>query len=144
MGEFKNYSPDKQSFVFSGITITSGYAKGTFMEAERNEDGWKMYVGALGDVTRTKVLDHTGKVKLVLMAASPFNDLLQALASADEQFGLAFGELQILDLSGSTEVHSVNAWVQKLPKIERAEEAGTVEWMFACADMEIRAGGNVL
>src|SRR5262249_10827640 len=116
MSEFKNYSPDKVSFVFNGITITTGYAKGTFIEAERNEDGWKMYVGALGDVTRTKVLDHTGKVKLVLMAASPFNDLLQAFASADEQFGLAFGELQMMDHSGSTEVHSVNAWIQKQPK----------------------------
>jgi len=41
-----------------------------------------MYVGALGDVTRTKILDHTGKVQLTLMAASPFNDLLQAIAVA--------------------------------------------------------------
>jgi len=48
-----------------------------------------------------------------------------------------------MDHSGSTEVHSVNAWIQKLPKIERAKEAGTIVWMFACADLEIHAGGNV-
>jgi hypothetical protein len=142
--EFNNYSPDRVSFAFRGISITTGYAENTFIEAERNEDGFKMYVGALGDVTRTRILDHTGKVQLTLMAASPFNDLLNAVASEDEQFGLAFGPLQIMDHSGGTEVHSVNAWIQRKPKIERAKEAGTVVWMFACADIEINARGNVI
>jgi hypothetical protein len=144
MGEFKNYSPDRVSFVFGNVGITSGYAKGTFIEAERDEDGFKKYVGALGDVCRTRILDHTGKVKLVLMASSPFNDLLQALAAADEATGLAFAPLQILDANGTTEVHAVNAWVRRQPKIERAEESGTVDWHFECADIEIHAGGNVL
>lgn len=142
-GDFHTYSPDKNSFVFAGISIISGWGKGASIEAERNEDGWKLIVGALGDVTRVKILDHTGKVKIVLMPESPYNDLLQALASADEEFGLGVGTLQILDHSGTTEVHSVNAFIKKQPKIGRGEEALPVEWEFLCADIEIHAGGNV-
>jgi hypothetical protein len=36
------------------------------------------------------------------------------------------------------------AWVMKRPKIERAKESGTVQWVFAVAKLEIFEGGNVI
>lgn len=143
MGEFRNYSPDKVSFSFRGLTI-EGFQSGTFIDAERKEDGWQMHAGALGDVVRTKNLDKTGTVTLTLMAQHSDNDLLQAIADEDEQFSTGFGPLQVMDHNGNTEVHAEIAWIRKRPKIERAKEAGPTVWVFDCAEIEINAGGNVI
>ena len=53
MADFKNYDPGKIVVVFRGILI-SGYAEGTFVNAERNEDSFEVSVGAGGDVTRVR------------------------------------------------------------------------------------------
>lgn len=143
MGTFRNYDPSRVSFSFSGLTIT-GYQSGTFIDVERKADGFEMHVGSLGDVTRTRNLDRTGSVTLTLMAQSPENDLLQAIADEDEQFGTGFGALQILDHNGNMECHATRAWIRKRPKIERAKEAGSTVWVFDCAELEVDAGGNVI
>ena len=143
MALFNTYSPELMTVAFNGINIT-GFMDGTFIEIERNEDGFTTHVGATGDVTRTRNLNRSGKVTLTLTQASPVNDLLAAMHLQDEIFGLSYGSLQIKDLSGNMTARAHQAWIMKTPKIERAKESGSCVWVFECAALEIFAGGNVL
>lgn len=140
---FKQYDPSQVSFSFMGNNIT-GFMDGTFIEVERDEDGFTKHVGSLGDVTRTRNLNHAGKITLTLMAQSPSNDILNTIYAQDEQFGTNYGALQIIDHNGNMKVHVTYAWIMKAPKIERAKESGTTVWVFDCADVEIVAGGGVV
>jgi hypothetical protein len=142
MSEFHTYNPRQVSFVFRGIKF-SAFADNTFIEVERSSDGWHKHVGANGDVTRTRDLDISGTYTLTLMSQSSDNDEMQTIADLDEATGAGFGPCQVMDHNGNMECHSVYAWIRKLPKIERAKEAGTTQWVIDCADLEINAGGNV-
>lgn len=139
-----NYDPSRVAISWMGINIT-GFADGTFVEAERDEDGFSKYIGADGKVCRTRSLNRSGSITVTLMASSEVNDLLEVLATIDENVGLGgVGPLMIRDLNGNTKCRATEAWVKKKPKVERAKEAGTVVWVFDCAVLETTAGGNVI
>jgi hypothetical protein len=143
MANFNTYSPDRVIVTFAGMII-NGFAPDTFVEIERDEDGFMKYVGSLGDVARTHNLNRAGKVTLTLMAVAPINDSLSQYAIVDEIDGDAFGELMVKDLSGNMVCHAEIAWVLKWPKIERGKESGTIQWVIDCADIEVFPGGNIL
>lgn len=143
MGDFHNYSPDRVIIVFGGIII-GGFAKDTFIEVERDEATFMKYNGALGDTARSKNLNKGGKVTLTLMAVSPFNDELYGLAALDEDDTILPGPLQIKDLNGNMRCSAEIAWIEKWPKIDRAKESGTVQWVIDCASLEVIPGGNVI
>lgn len=142
MTALHNYDPS-QVFSNFGPVLISGYAEGTFIEVERDEDGFTSYVGALGDVARVRNLNRMTKVTLTLMATAPCNDLLMALALQDEATGLNIYPMSIKDLNGTMFCMATDAWVMKMPKVERGKEAGTVQWVFQCANMLIEPGGNL-
>lgn len=143
MSTLFNYTPDKFTVSFKGVNIT-GFQDGTFIEVERDEDGFTKHVGALGDVTRVRNLNRAGKVTITLIQAAPTNDQLSAIASSDEQFGDGVGALLIKDLNGTTRVSSAEAWIQKWPKVERGKESLSVVWVIECAVLTMsNVGGNV-
>ena len=47
------YNPDEVAIVFAGIPI-SGFADGTFLSVEQNEDSFTMQVGTDGEACRSK------------------------------------------------------------------------------------------
>lgn len=141
MSDFATYSPDQVIIIFNGLRLR-GFAKDTFVEVERDEATYMKYVGALGDVCRTRNLNKGGKVTLTLMAVSPTNDDLYDLAVTDEDIADAFGPLQITDLSGNMKCHAEIAWIEKWPKIERGKESGTVQWVIDCAGIQMNPSGN--
>lgn len=143
MSNLKNYDPLAVTFSYKGIDVT-GYQDGTFIDVERAEDSFTKHVGSSGEVARTQIRNRSGKITLTLMMTSPTNDLLMALAIVDEQTGLNYGALQIKDLHGNMQCQAHEAWVMKLPKVERAKEAGSVVWVFECSEIKIFAGGNVI
>lgn len=137
----ESYHIDKVLLVWNAIPI-SGYASDTFIEVERDEDGFTTYTGALGDVCRTRSLNLTGKITVTLMATAPINSLLAAAAQEDELTGTGFGPIQLKDLSGGMFAEGAESWVMKRPKIERGKESGTVQWVFAVAKLYVYEGGN--
>lgn len=143
MGEFYTYSPDRVIISFNGMPIR-GFAPDTFIEVERDEDGFMKLTGSLGDVARSKNLNKGGKVTITLMAVSPTNDDLYGIGLVDEDDGTAYGEIFIKDLSGNMECHADTAWILKWPTVERGKESGTVTWVFDCASIDVRPGGNIL
>lgn len=143
MAYFKNYSPSLVTMSFRDINVV-GIAESTFVEVERNEDGFSTQAGANGDVTRTRNLNRTGKVTITLQQASPTNDLLTSAYRLDELTGSGYGAIQIKDLSGTAVCEATHAWILKLPKMERAKESGSVIWVFECADLKLYVGGNLI
>jgi hypothetical protein len=144
----KNYSPQFVTFSFQGINII-GFAKGTFIEAERAEDGFKKKVGSQGDVVRVQSMDRSGKVTITLQAQSPSNDLLLAIAQLDEATGAAVGTLQAKDLNttgtlgGDPLIHAKEAWIMKVPKIDRSDDSSNCVWVFECADLDLAPTGAI-
>lgn len=136
----KTYDPAKILFSFGGSLIT-GFGPDTFITVERNEDGFTLTVGAAGEAVRTKSNNHSGKVTVTLLASSQSNDFLSAIAVADELAGTGVAPLFGKEFNGTTTFAACNAWVQKIPNIERAKEEGTVQWVFECADLEMFNGG---
>lgn len=141
--EFNTYDPREVSFTFAGAKI-SQFMDGTFIEVERKNDTFTMHEGSNGDITRTRIRSRAGHYTITLMAQGSDNDLLQAIMDDDEQFGTGLGTCQVQDHSGLMECHSQIAWVRKRPKIDRAKEAGGVQWIIDAADVEIIARGNLV
>lgn len=142
MANAKNHSPDAVVANLDGINI-SGYADDTFIEVERNEDAITLYVGAGGEYCRSRSLNKSGTVTFTLMATSSVNDLLAAMAQLDEDTGTGYGPLLIKDLNGTMLVSAAEAWIKKRPKIERAREAGTIQWVIECGELIVFEGGNL-
>lgn len=144
MTYFRNYDPGSVVLTFGSITI-GGYADGTFVTISREADGYSDEAGARGDVVRTRSRDKRATVTITLQAASPTNDLLSALAVLDEQTPAPFNTtkaLELREIGGSTIAGGPEAWVQKVPDIERGKDAGTVEWKIRVADCRMFVGGQ--
>ena len=137
----KTYDPKKIILTFRGILVR-GYAGGTFINVNREADGFTKSVGASGDVTRVRSNDRSGTVAVTLQAESPANDALSAVAIADELTGDQTGALLLKDLNGTTLIRAEAAWIRKFPEFEYADEGGNREWMFDCAELEMLVGGN--
>ena len=139
----RNYDPGRVVVTFNGVRLV-GYQDGTFVSAERAEDGFTMQVGSGGDVTRTRNRNKTGTITLTLQQASPSNDVLSNFAELDEALGLSFGSIMIKDLQGTTLCEAADAWIKKFPTVEYAKESGPRVWMFDCAELFIYAGGQIV
>lgn len=141
MSTFTQYSPNDVIVTFSALNIT-GFADDTFVEIERDEDGFTTYTGSDGNVCRTRNLNRTGKITITTMMTAPINTALAALAAIDEEDATEVYPIQVKDRSGEMLCSGAEAWIMKQPKVERSKESGTVQWVFAVADLRIIAGGN--
>ena len=63
--DVKTYDPLKVNLVVKGVTIT-GFADGSIIEVERNEDAISPYVGTKGEVAIAESADKTGTFKITL------------------------------------------------------------------------------
>ena len=131
------------ALVFPSLAglVLSGFADGTFIEAERNEDGFALTVGASGEAARAQSRNRSGRVTFTVLATSQVNDALSALAAQDELLGTGVGVFHMTEGNGTTVLHAENAWIMKLPKVERNKEIATVGWAIECEDLEVFAGG---
>lgn len=136
----RTYDPALVNVSFSGLPL-NGLAPDTFLKVSRSEDSFMPTVGAGGEVARAQSRNRLGEVELTLMATSQANDLLSAIANADELSGLGVGTIFIKELNGSTICMSESAWIKKMPDIERGKEIATVTWVFTCANLQMFIGG---
>lgn len=137
----QTYDPGQIVVSFSGNLLT-GLAE-TFVSAERSEDAWSLAVGADGKATRVRNRNQSGEVTITLQASSPANDILTALAKADELSGIGVAPLFIKDLRGTTLVSGPRAWIKKMPSVEFGKELSDREWVFGCDPLDINAGGSL-
>lgn len=134
------YDPGRVILIWNGIPI-SGFADGTFIEAERSEDAFKLTVGADGTGARTRSRNKSGSVSITLLQSAAVNDSLSAQALLDELTGGGAGSLLIKDLLGTTLVEADSSWIRKLPKVDFGKDLGERQWVFDCEKLSMLAGG---
>lgn len=144
MADQQSHDPKKVSLVVAGITITQ-FAKGTYITAEYDSDAYTDEVGAGGEVVRILNHDRRATIKITLMAASPSNTALSALAAIDRLTGKGVGAVQLKDNGpGGASIASAQAgWVKRMPAKPYATEASNIEWEIRCAELDSTVAGTV-
>jgi hypothetical protein len=138
----KTYDPKQDKVSFGGVVL-GGFADGTFIKVERDEDTFSRKTGAAGEQVWIRNRNRGGKVTLTLMQQSQSNDALSAFMAADELLGTGVQPLFIAEVNGTTLVHAGEARVAKPPVVNRSKDAETVEWVMDCADIDVFVGGLV-
>jgi hypothetical protein len=140
MSTTKTYDPTKICAVVGGALL-SGFADGSMIKCERNEDAFKTTVGADGQVVRNKSANRSGKITFTLLQSSQSNAVLSGIALADQATSAGIVPIVIKDNNGTTLWTAAEAWVQKAPGGSFEKEAKEREWVFECADLEYFEGG---
>lgn len=137
----KVYDP-KQISIIVGGKILSGFADGTFLKVERNEQAYTLKVGVDGEGARAKNNNKSGKFTFTLMQTSSSNDVLSAYASADELGNAGAVPVLVKDHNGTSVATAATAWVQKLPDLEDAKEITMRTWVLETDELLMSIGGN--
>lgn len=138
----RTYDPTQLVVTFGGIPI-SGFADGTYISVERDEETFTKVTGADGTTARSKTANRSGAVTLTLLQTSLSNDYLSGVALLDELSNSGVLPLIVKDLSGTTIIFAKEAWVQKPAAFEGAKEVTEREWILDTGDMDVFIGGNL-
>lgn len=137
----KQYDPKLVIISFLGQPIT-GFASGTFVEADRNVDTWTLVVGAGGETCRIRSNDKSGKVTITLMQGSDSNKILSAAAAVDEQLGISVGALIVKDINGVGDfVFAKEAFLMRPAKKSRGKDLSDTQWVLVCPEIVIAHDG---
>jgi hypothetical protein len=138
----KTYDPKSEIITMGGVPIT-GYGADTFIEIEYNDDLITERAGCDGAVTRTVSASRIATAKITLQQTSMSNDMLTGLHHADLLSGKGIVPFLMKSPNGTTLAVAAEAYVKKLPAINRGKEAGDVTWTITLAEAEIVVGGIV-
>lgn len=137
----KTYDP-KQIILIVGGNQMSGFADGTFITVERIEDAFSMQVGVDGEGTRSKSNNRSGRVTFSLMQSSDSNQVLSALALADDVSNAGAVPLMVKDNNGDSLYIAETAWIKKVADSPFAREAGPREWVMETDVLVANVAGN--
>jgi len=137
----KTYNPKEVSMIIAG-NIVSGYADGSYLTVERNEDSFSLSIGADGEGVRSKSNNRSGKFTFSVQQGSSINDILSGLYIADENTGKGVFSVFVKDNQGSSLHTAETAWVVKPASAEYAKEVGTREWVLETDSLASYIGGN--
>ena len=137
----RTYDPKQVAVIIAG-QIISGFADGTFVNVERDEDTWSLQVGADVEATRAKSNNKSGTLTVTLQQGSPSNAVLAALATADELTNTGIFSFLIKDNSGNSLHLAETAYIQKPAGSEYGREAGTREWVIRTDNLTTTPAGN--
>lgn len=139
-----NYDPKAVNIVW-GIPF-SGFADGTFLRVEFNEDAFSLSVGSDKDATRARVNNDSGRFTVTLKQASLTNQFLSFAHEADKASPTGDGiqPMMVKDNSG-TSLHTAEfCWIVKSAPAEYAREPGAREWIFETDIMINNVGNNLI
>jgi|GEM_PF-404983 len=128
----RQYDPRDVAVVVDGHTVV-GFADGTFVEAEKNEDEVTMDVGAQGDVTFVDAADNTGTITLTLKHNSPSIAKFMELRKSKEPFSIRITDR---NFQGDVSVGGSQARIQKAPAFSRGDNVEDVEIVILVADWD--------
>lgn len=137
----RTYDPKAVQLVVGG-SIIGGYADGSMIQFERDEDMFTKHVGTDGNVSRSKTNNRAGKYTITLAQTSPSNDILSGYMLLDELSNNGVVEVLLTDADGTTAIFSGQAWVMKPPGAEFAKEIGDRVWVLDAGETDVFIGGN--
>ena len=129
----EQYDPTKVSIIVAGHAVT-GFAEGTKINAEREEDKRSAHVGVDGNVTFVKNANDLGRVTISLKHNSPSNEVLNALYKSDEEF--EFAAIDMNEVGADIGVSGTRCVVASRPPFERGDEVVENEWELMVADYD--------
>lgn len=137
----RTYNPADVVISIGGVPM-SGFADGTFLLIDRDENAFTKVTGADGTTTRVKSNNRSGTMTLTLKQSSPSNDVLSGFAALDELTSSGVVPVLIKDLSGNSIFFSATGWVQKYASSEFGKEISNREWVIDLADTDFFVGSN--
>lgn len=138
----KVYNPDENLLELFGSVI-GGFADGSMVEIDDNEDAIQAVVGTTGEVALSRVTNPLAVMTVRLLQTSDSNDVLSAQHRLGQTGrGLAgVGPFHFADLNGRTIVEG-RAVVMKPPKITMDRSAKEREWKILLIKTNRVDGGN--
>ena len=129
MSKTKTFNPKLVTVMYGGMVIT-GFAEGSMVKCEKNEDNVTPHVGVLGEVSRAINADNTGKITISLAGTSPFIGILARKAAAN-----VIEPISVVDMNDNgVNVGGSEAWIVKAPPINLGKEIEDVDIEFFVAD----------
>ena len=136
-----SFDPAQVDVIVGGATIT-GFASGTVIEVERDEDTFSKETGTNGEVTRILRNNRGAKIILTLLQGSEDNLVLSNFHQIDESTGAGVVPVIIKDNSGTTILEATSAWVLKPAKVSFGSAHESRVWTIDCAQLIPTIGGN--
>lgn len=127
----RTYDPEEVNVIVNG-TILTGFADGTFVNVEQDEERYTPYVGAKGEVSRAKNANKMGKITITLSQDSPSNSYMSRLANSSETYPVAVVDQNYGSTSGGND-----SWVEKRSSLEFGKEITEREWVIVVPVLEI-------
>ena len=140
-GQTFQYDPSQVALNVGGVDI-SGFAEGTFIKVARNVEAFTTVVGSDGEGTRVKSVNLSGLFTCTLQQASPSNDYLSSLATADEISSTGAVPIYMKDVNGTTLAKCKVGWIKKKPDSEFANTNENREWVMETANLQYDVGGE--
>lgn len=135
----KEYNPKEVTLTVAGNIIT-GFADGSFVSIERNEDSWTLQVGTDGEGTRSKSNNKSGRVTFQLMQSSASNDILSGLFVLDE--ATSGGAVPVMVKYKNSVFIAETAWITRPASVEYGREAGPREWVLETDVLSMKHAGQ--
>lgn len=132
MANVKTFDPKKVTITYGGMVVT-GFAEGTMVQCEKNEDNNTAHVGVLGEVSRAINADNTGKITFSLAGTSPWISIFAQKAAANE-----LESCNVIDMN----THGINVggsecWIVKAPNVNIGKEVEEQDIEIFVADYTI-------
>lgn len=127
----RTYDTEDVNVIVNG-TILTGFADGTFVSVEQDEERYTPYVGAKGEVSRAKNANKMGKITITLAQDSPSNSYMSRLSNSKETFPVSVVDQNFGSTSGGND-----CWVEKPSNIEYGKEISEREWVIVVPVLEI-------
>lgn len=127
----ETYDAREVNVVVAGTVIT-GFADKSIVKIEPNSDTFTPYVGAKGEVARSRNADRSGKITITLKHTSPSNNFLSKLAKSNDTFAVSVTH----SLDGQV-ASGVDCWVTKKPGLEYSEKITEREWVIFVPELEM-------
>lgn len=137
MAGAKTYNLANISVSVNG-NIVDGFGPGDVVTVARTADMVTQQNGADGEVVQSISNNRTGTMAFTLLYSSESNQLFTELARQTETTGQGLASINLEDSNGGAIVSAKNCRVQKIPDFTFGEEAGTLEWTWLCADLDIQ------
>jgi len=136
-----NYDPAQTDVIVGGVTI-SGFAEGTGIEVERDEDTYTKQTGSNSEVTRIMRNNRGAKITLTLLQGSESNLVLSNFNNIDENTGAGAVPVIVKDNTGGSVHEATTAWVQKPAKSTYGTAHESRVWILDCAQLIQTIAGN--
>lgn len=134
------FNPKKVAGNWGGIKFI-GLMSGKFVDVEYDENAVTTHVSNDGIMSVVLNPNTAGKAKVTIIQGSVTNDDLAKLVPNSKRNSLPTNDFYLEDLNGKTVVHSKDAFIEKMTKIEFGNEILGREWTFILPDAEIVPGG---